>query len=83
MRVQLELYASLMRYLPPGAERHAVRVDMPEGATAHALMERCGVPRAEAHLVMRNGVYLHPDERDALALAEGDVIGVWPPVAGG
>ena len=83
MRVQLELYASLMQYLPPNAERHRVVVEVASGATAHTLLDLYHVPREKAHLVLRNGVFLHQEERNHAVLAEGDVIAVWPPVAGG
>jgi sulfur carrier protein ThiS len=83
VHVQLELYASLMRHLPPGAERHRVRAEVPEGTTAHQLLAHYGVPWEQAHLVLRNGIFLHPGERDATRLEEGDVVAVWPPVAGG
>lgn len=83
MRVQLELYASLMKHLPHDADRHRVAVDVAPGTTAHALLDRYQVPREQAHLVLRNGVFLHREERDVLALEEGDVIAAWPPVAGG
>jgi len=83
MQVQLELYASLMRYLPPDAERHRIAVDVPEGACAQVLLDRYRIPREQSHLVLRNGVFLHPEEREGEPLAEGDVIAVWPPVAGG
>ena len=83
MRVHLELYASLMTHLPPQADRHRVSVDVPDGTTAHVLLDRYRVPRERAHLVLRNGVFLHREERDRVPLEEGDVIAVWPPVAGG
>jgi len=83
MQVQLELYASLMRYLPPEAVRHRVRLDVPPGTTAGALLDRYQVPREQAHLVLRNGVFLHRQERESTALEEGDLIAAWPPVAGG
>jgi sulfur carrier protein ThiS len=83
MRVHLELYASLMRYLPPEAERHRVTVDVAQGVTPHALLDRYRVPHQQAHLVLRNGVFLHQEERDRLVLEAGDVVAVWPPVAGG
>lgn len=83
MRVQLELYASLMCYLPPQADRHRVAIEMPDGATAHALLDTVGVPREKAHLLLRNGVFLHENERADLVLDQDDVIAVWPPVAGG
>ena len=83
MRVRLELYASLMRYLPPEADRHRVRVEIPVGTTPHDLLDRYRVPREQAHLVLRNGVFLHAQERDGAVLQDGDVVAVWPPVAGG
>lgn len=83
MWVTLELYASLMEYLPPGAERHRVRVDVQDGTTPAALLAQYAVPPERAHLLLRNGVFLQPAEREALALKEGDVVAVWPPVAGG
>ena len=83
MRVQLELYASLMRHLPPEAQRHRVLADVPDGTTLHQLLARYAVPWEQAHLVLRNGVFVNPGERDTTALREGDVVAVWPPVAGG
>ncbi len=83
MQVRLELYASLMIYLPPQADRHRVTADVEPGATPHSLLGMYQVPFNQAHLVLRNGVFVHQGERDRVLLEEGDVIAVWPPVAGG
>ncbi len=83
MRVHLELYASLMKHLPPEAERHRLSAEVPAGTTAVQLLNRYRVPLKQAHLVLRNGVYLDPAQREQTLLEEGDVIAVWPPVAGG
>ena len=83
MQVQLELYASLMKFLPPQAVRHRVSVEVEPGSSVLALLQRYQVPFEQAHLVLRNGVFLHPEERSRTLLEEGDVIAVWPPVAGG
>ena len=83
MQVQLELYASLMRFLPPQAVRHRVTVEVEPGGSVQALLERYQVPFKQAHLVLRNGVFLYPEERGRTLLEEGDVIAAWPPVAGG
>jgi sulfur carrier protein ThiS len=83
MQVQLELYASLMKYLPAQAVRHRVTVELDSGTTACELLERYRVPIEQAHLVLRNGVFLHQQEREQTPLTEGDVVAVWPPVAGG
>ncbi|MCC7412998.1 MAG: MoaD/ThiS family protein [Gammaproteobacteria bacterium] len=82
MRITFKLYASLGAYLPAQAREHAVTLDVAPGTSADALVDRHGIPRALAHLVLRNGVYLAPEQR-SLALAEGDTLAIWPPVAGG
>lgn len=83
MRVHIELYASLMKYLPAGSGRHRATVEMAEKATPLDLLQRFQVPLEQAHLVVVNGLYSSPEDRAARFLDEGDVVAVWPPVAGG
>ena len=35
------------------------------------------------HLVLVNGVYVQPEERASRVLKDGDVLAIWPPIAGG
>jgi len=83
MEITLKLYASLSDYLPEGSEKHTTRIDIQKDATAYSVIDRFQVPREMAHLVLLNGVYLQPAERDKPALHDGDTLAVWPPVAGG
>lgn len=83
MRIRLKLFATLSRHLPPGAERNLALVDVPLGSTPHQVMDLCRVPRDQAHLVVLNGVFLLPHQRNNLALSEDDTLALWPPVAGG
>lgn len=83
MRIHFELYASLMRYLPAGAARHRVTLEVPEDITANQLLGRFGIPPAEAKLVVLNGEFVPETRRDHAQMHEGDVLAVWPPVAGG
>lgn len=83
MKVTIKLYATLGEYLPPQAKNHAVQVEVGEETTPHQLIDRCNVPRKLAHLVVLNGVYLPPAERDAPIFKDGDTLAIWPPVAGG
>jgi molybdopterin converting factor small subunit len=80
--VTLKLFASLAAHLPQGARDHAVRMEVPEGTSIGTLLDRLGVPPEQRHLVLRNGVFVTPAER-ARPLRAGDVVAVWPPVAGG
>jgi molybdopterin converting factor small subunit len=41
------------------------------------------LPAKEVHLVLINGRYIDPDKRATQPLVEGDVLAIWPPIAGG
>ncbi len=83
MKIELKLYASLGRYLPENAERNVALIDVDDGAGPNSVLTDHGVPLEHCHLVLVNGVYLAPGERNDYALKDGDALAVWPPVAGG
>lgn len=83
MQVTLKLFASLGTFLPPGAKRNKTLLDIDKDTTILALLDSHNVPREKCHLVMLNGVFHAPEDRGKVALKEGDVLAVWPPVAGG
>jgi len=83
MKINLKLYASLGQYLPENAQRNVVMIDTAEGASPASVLADHGVPSEHCHLVLVNGVYLAPSEREGRPLSEGDSLAVWPPVAGG
>lgn len=83
MKITFKLFASLARHLPAGAVRNIVDIDVDATASIHDVLDRFHVPRAEAHLVLINGVYIEPEDRDRALFQEGDALAVWPPVAGG
>jgi len=82
MTVTFKLYASLTDHLPPDARGHEVKLEVPEGTSPVDLLERHGVPLAEVHLVLVNGVFVPPSLRRR-PLRSGDVVAAWPAVAGG
>ncbi len=83
MRITLKLFASLQEHLPADARNQGTEVVIGENDTPYQLLDRFHVPRKMAHLVILNGVYLNPPEREKPVFKEGDVLAVWPPVAGG
>ena len=82
MTVTFKLYASLTRHLPPGTKDHRVVLEVPEGTSPLQVLEQHGVPQAEVHLVLVNGLFLHHSDRSQ-PLMDGDELAVWPAVAGG
>jgi sulfur carrier protein ThiS len=83
MQITFKLYASLTDYLPPA---HRVGNQMPlqvaQGASIAQIIEPFQ-PLKMVHLVLINGHYVAPEERGSRKLAEGDVLAIWPPIAGG
>jgi len=84
MRITLKLYASLTQYLPADARTsNRVQLDVPEGSTIAQVVEPYNLPPKLVHLVLINGVFVAPADRGKPLLKEGDVLAIWPPVAGG
>ena len=83
MNISIQLYASLMRYLPPGKSRFRREIKVDKGLLLNQLIEDFHIRPEEAHLVLVNGRHINVEDRDNHELMEGDVISIWPPVAGG
>ncbi|MEM7256746.1 MAG: MoaD/ThiS family protein [Pseudomonadota bacterium] len=84
MKITFKLYATLQDKLPSNAVNNAVEVDVNDEVTLFELIDQFGVPRESAHLVLINGAYFGEDQRSEPGLlTEGDVVAIWPPVAGG
>ncbi|MCL6414868.1 MoaD/ThiS family protein [Aestuariirhabdus sp. Z084] len=83
MKITLKLYASFGCFLPPGSNRNTIELNLDSRRSIHQVLDSYGVPLKEAHLVVVNGVFVCESERDSYQLNEGDVLAVWPAVAGG
>lgn len=83
MHIRFKLFASLTDYLPAERRGNVVELDVPPDCTVDDLVTRFNLPRAHVHLVLINGVYVPPAERAVRTLQAGDVLAIWPPVAGG
>jgi len=84
MQVTLKLYATLSDHLPAPARRdNAVPLELPEATTIAAAVAPFKLPPRLVHLVLVNGVFVPPEDRATHALREGDVLAIWPPIAGG
>ena len=83
MHLTVKLYASLGQYLPASAVKNKLEVEVPQDTTPNQILQRFNVPQELAHLVLINGVFTLPKERNNKVLQEDDVLAVWPPIAGG
>ena len=83
MQVTLKFYATLADYLPAGSKNNRVDIDVADQATVGDVVQSFALPPKLTHLVLVNGVFVPPEERATTRLQEGDVLAVWPPIAGG
>jgi sulfur carrier protein ThiS len=80
MKIELNLYASLARFIPREAGTPCDGMwEVSEGTTILALLQRFQIPTGKIRLIFLNGLHAHGDE----ILHEGDRVGVFPAVAGG
>ncbi len=82
MNITLKLFSGLSEYLPPEADGNTLAVSVADSMTAHKLIDRYHLPRAEVKVIMVNGEFLPAPARD-LPLRDGDVVSVWPSIQGG
>lgn len=83
MRIKLKLYATLTDYLPAPRVGNKAEIDIAEGSTVQQALDSFALPAKLTHLVLIDGAYVAPDDRAGRVLKDGEVLAVWPPVAGG
>ena len=79
IRIRVKLYATLAKYAGTSIMHEPIEVELSAGATLLDLYDRLGIPRDEVKTSFVNSVM----QSSEYALAEGDHVGVFPPVGGG
>ena len=79
MRVEVRLFATLARYLPNDTDGGATFLDVAEGSTVADVASVLGIPAALSRIILVNDL----DAADDRRLAAGDVVTLFPPLAGG
>ena len=79
MRVEVRLFATLARYLPEDSRVGSATVEVAEGSTVADLAEELGIPVDLPRISLVNDA----DADGARRLRNGDVVTLFPPLAGG
>lgn len=83
MKIKLKCYAFLSRHLPAQAKANAAEVEIKDKMSVYHVIKHFGIDQEEAYLVILNGVFIYPPDRDSTIVVEGDTLALWPEVAGG
>lgn len=82
--VQVKLFMSLKKYLPENAQEGSTCLKIEKGAKVKDLLARLGIPFEEDKIIVLNGIsYKQSEETNSIVLQDGDVIAIFPPIAGG
>lgn len=84
MQITFKLYASLTDHLPSDRRTsNQMPLEIGPEATIADIIAPFNLPMKLVHLVLINGVFVPPEERATRTLKDGDVLAIWPPIAGG
>ncbi len=77
--VEVKLFATLRRHFPDLGVGEAMSVQLPENATVEQLLRELELPEEHVKVIFVNGTVRKEDYQ----LADGDDVGIFPPVGGG
>jgi sulfur carrier protein len=79
MEIEVKLFATLRDYLPKGSGRFSCKMEVDSSTRVQDILSRLKIPEEVPKIILVNGVH---GKREQI-LKEGDVLSVFPPVAGG
>lgn len=79
MEIEVKLFATLRDFLPEGSGRFSCRMEIDGKTRVQDILSKLKIPEEMPKIILVNGVHGKKDQ----ALKEGDVLSVFPPVAGG
>ncbi len=79
MEIELKLFANFRDYLPKGSDRFSSKISIDPSDRVRDVLKKVGIPEDFPKIILINGTHGKEDD----TLKEGDVLSVFPPVAGG
>ena len=79
MRIEVRLFATFGSYLPPGSGGGTAMIEVPQGSTVDDVATHLGIPSDLARIILING----QDADHTRRLNPGDIVTLFPPLAGG
>lgn len=80
MHIEVKLFATLRKHLPPGSSGSKAHLTLDAETTLQNLIDQLKIPVELAQMVLVNGEQTREFDRQ---LQDGDTVSIFPPVAGG
>ena len=79
MEIEVKLFATLRDYLPKGSDRFSCKLKIDGKTRIEDVLLKLKIPEEIPKIILLNGVHAKKDQ----ILKDGDVLSIFPPVAGG
>ena len=79
MQIEVKLFATLRDYLPKGSSRFSCKMEVDAATRVQDILSRLKIPEEMPKIILINGIHGKREQ----ALQDGDVLSIFPPVAGG
>ena len=79
MEIEVKLFAMLRDYLPKGSSRFSCKMEIDNSTRVRDIVLRLKIPEQIPKIILINGVHGKKEQ----VLKEGDILSIFPPVAGG
>jgi molybdopterin converting factor small subunit len=79
MEIEIKLFATLRDYLPKGSSRFSCKVEIDDHTRIQDILTKLHLPEEMPKIILVNGIHGTKEQ----TLKEGDVVSIFPPVAGG
>ena len=79
MEIEVKLFATLRDYLPKGSGRFSCKVEVDGHTRIQDILSKLKIPDEIPKIILINGIHGKKEQ----ILKEGDVLSIFPPVAGG
>jgi molybdopterin synthase sulfur carrier subunit len=79
MEIEVKLFATLRDYLPKGSGRFSCQMEIGDHTRIQDILSKLKIPEDIPKIILVNGVHGKKDQ----ILKPGDVVSIFPPVAGG
>jgi sulfur carrier protein ThiS len=83
MDISVTLFGGLRHYLPAGSSFNKCMIDVDEGSSLAALLQKIPVPSDKPYMVILNDEKVASDHFDEITIQGDDEVVLLPPIKGG